>query len=235
MCHRVGVLTSAGPPAPQQGLSADHGRQRTRPRSCSRSPGRCSACATQISSVETRPLKGQLSLNLGVPLGERGSPQNWPLGPQPHLHVGMSRRNERMRTTASQNWRRARRQGQQGPPAHRGCLHCWPQTGPRCWVSQGAGPLAPHRQCCTWPCAGPACGRSPPLVPGCQPCSALSTRPASTRPGGGPAASPFADLRVPGHQSHVPDPGFPGIAATRPGFEVGQWLSWTCHPQRATK
>ena len=140
--------------------------------------------------------------------------------PQPHLHVGMSRRNGRMRTTASQSWHRGRHLGLGGPQAHRGCQCCWPQTGPRCLVSRGAGPRTPHCLCCTWPCAGPACEQSPLPVPGCQPCSALSTHPASTRPGGGPAASPDADLQVPRHQN-CPLPLLPCHRSHMPSLEVG--------------
>lgn len=177
-------------PTSTRARNADRGHQRTRLQSCSQSPGRCSACATQTSSEETRPLQDHISISLGISLTVA------PSHPcvQPHLHAGMSRRNGKMRTTACRSWHQVRRRGPGGPQAHRGYPHGWPRPGPQCMASQGAGPQAPHCPCCTWPCAEPACGLSPPPVPGCQPCSDLSTRPASTRPGGGRAASPDEDL-----------------------------------------
>lgn len=152
--------------------------------------------------------------------GWRGLPPT--PGLQPHLHAGMSRRNGKMKTTACQSWRQVRRQGERGPRAHQGCQHGWFQPGPQCLVSQGDGPRAPHCLCCTWPCAGPACGQSLPPVRGCRPCSALSTHPASTRPGGGPSASPDADLQVLKHQNHTPPaPSQNSPATTCSDFQLG--------------
>lgn len=163
------------------------------------------------------PPAGPPGLQLGRPGGVSGSlPPLVPVTPS-HLHVGMSRRNGRMRTTASQSWHLVRHQGRQGPQARQGCQHCWSRAGPQCWLSQGSGPQVPHCQRCTWPCAEPACEQSPPPEPGCQPCSVLSTHPANTRPGGGPEASPCADLQMPQASEPCLPPPFPYHCSHMPG------------------